>query len=483
MYRTPGIPSTGRRRRSQRTSIQFPVLTSVIAQPQHNDIFPLLDFKEISVCLQGCDFTASEELLNRPTTQYIQSLFEQILDSFLGISTHNLGPALSAAAETAGVNQSAADFGGSTSDIQVDARMTLVLQRSIYRFMVDCGIDDFSIMDIVKPEPQRLRRLLSAVVNFARFREEHMGDCEDLVQRSEQSAEHFRALMSDHEDLTAKVDELERVSKNSQEKVKLMETHNSEVEGELRQLKKVQEQLTLEHGLYKQEKARLVSKLEDQSFLIVEGRKENDKIRPYIVESPEILHKINSDMAASLSADKAALETAEHRARALEVSIESLRNIEADMRKCIKVTEECEAELQREEEAVRKLMRLQEVYEQRKLDSQELDRRLQQLERQIVSAEDRIERARNQAEQKRKAAQQKMSDLRDTFATLQAERSVHDQDMDKKRSYIALTEQKMADMRQDLENEMRAVSAESEKLQAHINVYLNDMEQRVIVST
>lgn len=40
----------------------------------------------------------------------------------------------------------------------------------------------------------------------------------------------------------------------------------------------------------------------------------------------------------------------------------------------------------------------------------------------------------------------------------------------------------MADLRQELENEMRAVGAESEKLQAHINVYLNDMEQRVVVS-
>lgn len=360
--------------------------------------------------------------------------------------------------------------------------MTLVLQRSIHRFMVDCGIDDFSIMDIVKPEPQRLRRLLSAVVNFARFREEHMGDCEDLVQQSEQNAENFRTLMTEHDELSNKVAELERESANSQDRMKEMEAHNSTVEAELRQLKKVQEQLTLEHGAYKQEKARLVGKLEDQSFLIVEGRKENDKLRPYVVESPEMLHKINNDMSASLANDKAALDAAEHRARALEVSIESFRSIEADVRKCIKVVEECEVELQREDEAMKKLMRLQELYEQRKLDSQELDRRIQQLERQVVSAEERIERARTQADQKRKVAQQKMSELRDTFATLQAERSVHDQDMDKKRSYIAVTEQKMADLRQELENEMRAVSSESEKLQAHINVYLNDMEQRVSVA-
>lgn len=400
----------------------------------------------------------------------------------MGISTHNLGPALQAAAETAGVNMSAADFGGSTADIQVDARMTLVLQRSIYRFMVDCGIDDFSIMDIVKPEPQRLRRLLSAVVNFARFREEHMGDCEDLVQRSEQNAENFRNLMGEHEDLLQKVSDLEQASENSQERVKEMEAHNTQVEGELRQLKKVQEQLTLEHGSYKQEKTRLVSKLEDQSFLIVEGRKENDKIRPYIVESPEILHKINNDLSASLAADRSALETTERRARLLEISAESFRSIEHELRSCIKVIEECDIELSRKDEAIKKQTRLQELYEQRKLDSQELDRRLQQLERQIVSAEERIERARNQAESKRKAAQQKMSDLRDTFSTLQAERSVHDQDMDKKRSYIASTEQMMADLRQDLELEMRAVGVESEKLQAHINVYLNDMEQRVTVS-
>ena len=32
------------------------------------------------------------------------------------------------------------------------------------------GVRDFGLKDVFKPEPQRLRRHLSAVVNFAKFR-------------------------------------------------------------------------------------------------------------------------------------------------------------------------------------------------------------------------------------------------------------------------------------------------------------------------
>jgi kinetochore protein Nuf2 len=445
----------------------------VLAQQQYNDIFPLLDFKEIAMCLQGCDLMASEELLVRPTQQYVTTLFEQIVDSFLGVSPDHLRASLDA---------SARDM--ESPELQAESRATLGLQRLVYRFLVDCGIDDFNIMDIIKPEPQRFRRILSAVVNFARFREEHMGDCEDLVRQTEERQNKLQQLHEEREQLLAKIHELQQAGdkESFDDQVKRMQEHNAEVEGELRKLKKVQEQLTDEHGHYKQEKQRMVAKLQDQSYLIVEAKKENEKIRPYIVESPEMLHKINSEMNTSLQNEKMRLEESEKRARGLEISTDSFRLIEQDLKACIKAIEECDVEIQREEEANRKLSRYQELHEQRKLESHELDRKIQQLERQIANSEERIQRAKKQAEQKREGAQTKMAELRNTYATLVAERSVHTQDMDKKRHYIESTEEKMTEMRARYESEVSAILEQSEKLQSHISLYLDNVERKINVN-
>lgn len=37
-----------------------------------------------------------------------------------------------------------------------------------------CGVNDFIMTDYTKPDPKRLRKQLSAIVNFAKFKEERL---------------------------------------------------------------------------------------------------------------------------------------------------------------------------------------------------------------------------------------------------------------------------------------------------------------------
>jgi kinetochore protein Nuf2 len=36
------------------------------------------------------------------------------------------------------------------------------------------GMDDFSLVDLIKPDPKRLRVILSSIINFAKFREDRL---------------------------------------------------------------------------------------------------------------------------------------------------------------------------------------------------------------------------------------------------------------------------------------------------------------------
>ena len=52
--------------------------------------------------------------------------------------------------------------------------------------MTKCGIKDFTMYDVMKPEPKRLRRNLSAVINFAKFREERFSHYVNFSEQTDQ---------------------------------------------------------------------------------------------------------------------------------------------------------------------------------------------------------------------------------------------------------------------------------------------------------
>ena len=116
-------------------------------------------------------------------------------------------------------------------------------------------------MDIMRPEPQRIRRILSAVVNYARFREENSVECEKLVSISEGNLEQLKVVQNENSRLSNKINDLkykieanETDEGNKKATLKQITTYNSKLENELKKLKKNQEILTLEHSKYKDER-------------------------------------------------------------------------------------------------------------------------------------------------------------------------------------------------------------------------------------
>jgi kinetochore protein Nuf2 len=54
------------------------------------------------------------------------------------------------------------------------------VERALGDLMRTCGISDFSMMDVLKPEAKRTRENLSAVINFAKFRETTLGAYQEV---------------------------------------------------------------------------------------------------------------------------------------------------------------------------------------------------------------------------------------------------------------------------------------------------------------
>jgi hypothetical protein len=60
------------------------------------------------------------------------------------------------------------------ASLHEDSVPTLCFLRSCQKLMYFCGIGDFTIKDLTQPTSKRLKKHLSAVINFMKFKEERL---------------------------------------------------------------------------------------------------------------------------------------------------------------------------------------------------------------------------------------------------------------------------------------------------------------------
>lgn len=160
--------------------------------PQYS--FPILNADEIVQCLKELQIPFSEEQLKKPTSESIRATYEQILELLLGISREELQQPVFQALDVL-----------SYPELHEYSVGQLNFHRNLQKLLEACGYHEFSMKDYLKPEYARTRKILSAIINFAKFREERLVTFLELQGRSEE--------------LTAKKNQLEEELSQLKEKV------------------------------------------------------------------------------------------------------------------------------------------------------------------------------------------------------------------------------------------------------------------------
>lgn len=471
-----------------------------MTQPVPQDLFPLLDFKEISVCLQSCDFIANEDLVSKPNSQYIRMLIEQILDSFMGLSVESID----IIARSLGKNGTPINRGQEHRDQEADGEEALhmegeddeddtlnttrliILHRGAQKFFQVCGISDFTLMDIMRPEPQRIRRILSAVVNYARFREENSVECERLVGISEVNIEKLKRKRADNDKLANQIQALRYRIETSEDNergrkttLKQINVYNQKLEHELKKMKKAQEALTLEHAKYKDEKTRLIEKLQDHNYLIIESNKELDKIKSYLLSDPSILTRLIDNLKMNLNEYQSNLSDLEVKIKNITSTVESFLLVEQGVKNLFRILEEILNDIAKEESSLDKLNKCQDTLEQQNITLNNLERHIHHLTRQLSNMEEKMKRLRHQSNERSEQSKKKLTDLRESYDNLAKERNVKEHELYKKKEFISELETKMNAERTNFQREMRNAELAVEKLNSHVRLYLNEMGKKI----
>lgn len=218
---------------------------------------------------------------------------------------------------------------------------------------------------------------------------------------------------------------------------------NDALKARLLELGREQAQVAETLDRVKTERSRRQKQLEEKTERTVRARQEAEKLRPYVLESPETLHSSLAELSEHLMREKSSIDAMERRARALQTSSDTFTVVYNDVQACVKLLDEIQAELQKEEDEESRAARTTEAISERGNSVREVEQTESLLQRQLARWVERIKALQKSAQEKAEVAQTRMEELRNVQKQLREERAEKQRDMERRRIRIEQTEKKV----------------------------------------
>ncbi|MCJ1477649.1 kinetochore-associated Ndc80 complex subunit nuf2 [Lambiella insularis] len=440
------------------------------AKHDESDPMHLTDF-EIAGCINDIGVPFTRDDLLKPQPQQIQRVFEWFAELLMNITRETVEPAMRAAAED--VCKEHVDI------IPSDTRNLMGFYASLRKLLVECGINDFSFSDLLRPTHDRLVRIFSYIINFVRFRETQTATIDEHFDKTEATKSRIDTLWVENRDMEARLEEMkqEREIMESQAKQKIK--RNDELKAKLLELTKGQAKVGERLDMAKSEKDRLTGVLEERTEKCIALRQESEKLRPYAQQSSAALQANLTELSENLARDKGLTEVLDKRTRALQTSADTFGVVTNDVVSCIKVLDEVANELQKEDEENLDAAKRRDALSERGNNVREVERTEALLQRQLARWIERTETTRKASGENADRATERMEGLRSLHRRLTEERGDKNKDIERRRVRIEQTEKKMADLKENIENEIHSAHDEYLKMDSHIKLYITEMEQAI----
>jgi len=279
--------------------------------------FPTLENREILECMSELGCSISEEQLTKPTPDHIMRVMEQLLDLFMGFS----------ADDNAQIKFSGMDV-FDHPEIHEFSVGQLAFHRSIIKLMRASGVYDFELRDISMPQHARIRKLFSAVINFAKFREEKVATFEQFVESTEALQNQKAEVDSKFEQLNAQLTQLRAQRKQEEPIIEELHAENEKMESQIRSLNQEQSSLKTKIHDMKHVRQEVTDKRDHDQFAILNLRAEISKLQSLVVRSPERVKKEISEMSSAYEADNTTLREMDDKLKTLQTKVDGLNKTE-----------------------------------------------------------------------------------------------------------------------------------------------------------
>lgn len=411
----------------------------VSQQRQQSFNFPLLSCNEIVLCLHEIGITsATEDDLNNPdkSKEQIRRMFEHLAEIVTGTSREEMTqPAFS------GLSQL------NYPELHEDSIPQINSFRACQKMMEVCSIADFSLKDFMAPTAKRVRRQLSGIINFAKFRMERLGLLHDLTTQREAILSQLNKSKLNNDTLNSRlaalreqtleesqlIEETEEEIKHTEAEISELNLKQAEIRDEIADLKLINNQL-------KDSVASRVKQLDEATSM-------KKKLQGQIVNSPERFRKQIHDSADALQQEQHEMRGLERKYRELNAWLVQLDEASSSAHAALECMQEVKFEVDNQKDAIATLDEQKETLTSRREALKTINQNIQQLSRQSTKAEDKLSGI-------RRLADSRSADTQAALESLHAQLIESEEWRSRAKSRAEKAETDAAKMENDVENDV-----------------------------
>eukprot|EP00290_Baffinella_frigidus_P013954 CAMPEP_0180154368 /NCGR_PEP_ID=MMETSP0986-20121125/24122_1 /TAXON_ID=697907 /ORGANISM="non described non described, Strain CCMP2293" /LENGTH=454 /DNA_ID=CAMNT_0022102719 /DNA_START=120 /DNA_END=1484 /DNA_ORIENTATION=- len=441
------------------------VVRSVPQQESYS--FPVLKPQEILQCFSelGHGIQLTREQLSEPTYEHVTKTMEQCLDMFMEFS----------AEENQQIRFSGMDA-FEHPELHDNSIGQLAFNRSAMRFMHTCGMSDFALRDVYQPTAERVKKMFSAITNFAKYREDQIPLFEDLVAESESLKTEKELVDARFEELTTQLHSLREARAEEQEFLTELEEGNAEMAAHVQKLNV--EQLRLKDQVHdvKQQRNDNGQKRDNAQLLCLNLRAEVAKMQSLVVRSPERVKREIVEMQAEAEGDSELLGEMDEKLQSLRNKIDGLGKTEREVVKLtrqLKDVEECLVKLKVANKDIKSIKAAQGEQDILKRESE--DKQLS-LRRQLHNISARAAELEARQKLKREAAVREKNKWAQAAEGAEKENEGFEVDIERMTEESRITEKKL----QDLQNLEQAESSKFAEEKALVEERIRSYNLRIL---
>ncbi|TDH67734.1 hypothetical protein CCR75_009532 [Bremia lactucae] len=365
--------------------------------------FPLLKPREIFACLRDMRVPVSEDEIRACDVGAVRKVLEAFIESIMGITREDMAQIAFPGLPTL-----------TYPELHSESVPELTFYRTAQRLLGASGVDDFGLRDVLNPTPKRVRRQLSALINFGKFRDERLVTFSKITSQTDELLAQKKALQEENTVLKRELDQLLEEQKAEEPARLQLQDEVSSLEKEINVLNKQQAVMRVETDELKGKRAKMEDDVSSVRFNKVEAEETIEKLKVLIVTSPDRVRRELKAIGATLEKAKDDLHELEEKHAAVIEFIEIYERAEKELARTFTLLHEIEKEMQtckevkhqvkstskrihelqfRTAETITRRQRLEKLLE---LKTRELSRHIEEARAKDVIASKVLESARNE---------------------------------------------------------------------------------------
>ncbi|KAI8377950.1 Nuf2 family-domain-containing protein [Radiomyces spectabilis] len=418
---------------------------------------PKLSIPQILQCLQEMKLNVTESDLVHPTPHRTQQLFECLLGMLSPWRVRSVKRIMDAIAQDT-----------NHWELRQDFVSLMTLFQEMKKLLTECCFTDFTLEDMANPTQARLLSILSALINYAKFREQSWEIFEPLALEADELELEVNQLATENEEIEQRLEKYQEIQKQEEPELREMEAENAVLEGNLRNIRKVADRLLSELNQRKQLRHELKDAMSNTQYSILTAQGEIERLNGRLKSHPD-------DIRANVAKLRQYIESEEANVKGHTSAIESLNAQTGMIRTFKEIATPCLNALRELEEQISEYTRLKEMQtkQQQEIEKKEaeLSKMRQEeaaLRRGVTTVESKIGMIYAQQQKKRE--------------TVQLQQSKNEKEAESARQELAVSEETVAKYKasiKELETKIGQMKAAFDRDSQHFNEILVELEQTI----